>query len=76
MAAARRNGRYIDRATAVQLVTERFFPVTRRAIERWEIPGKLIGRKFHMSESAVMAYAQKLLDSAPAAPAPRPRHER
>ena len=26
MAAARRNGRYIDRATAVQLVTERVFP--------------------------------------------------
>ena len=76
MAAARSRDRHLDRKTAAQLVSEDYFPLSKRGIERWPLPGKLINGRVHVRESDVRAHARTLLDHAPAVAAPKLRRER
>ncbi len=62
-----KSDRWIDRRRAVEIVSERYFPITRRAVERWPIPGRILNRRFLMRERDVVAHVEKLLHNAPAA---------
>ncbi len=51
MAAAKPRDRRLDRKAAAALVTEEYFPATKRAIERWPIPGVLMNGRVYLRES-------------------------
>ena len=59
--------RWIDRRRAVEIVSDRYFPVTKRAVERWPISGRILNRRFLMRERDVIAHVEGLLRNAPAA---------
>ena len=44
-----------------------YFPASKRVIERWPIPGKMLNGKFMLREKDVLAYAERQLNSAPRA---------
>ena len=60
-------GRWLDRRSAARLVSDLYFPVTKRAIERWPLDGKLLNGRFMIREADLHAYCAAKLRSAPAA---------
>ena len=44
-------GRWLDRRTAAELVSEFYFPVTKRAIERWPLRGRMLNGKILLREA-------------------------
>ncbi len=68
MAENRKNcaDRWLDRRRAAEFVSTSFFPVTKRAIERWPLRGRMVNGKVLLREADVVAYAKSILNSAPA----------
>ena len=62
---------YLDLKTAAALVSSEYFGTTKRALERWPLRGIMLHGRIHLRESVVRAYAQSLLDAAPATGAPQ-----
>jgi hypothetical protein len=59
-------GRWLDRRSAAAFVSLNYFPVTKRAIERWPLRGRLLNGRVLLREQDVVAYAEECLNSAPA----------
>ena len=66
-----RKGRLLDRRVAAALVTAEFYTCTKRATERWQIPGRLINGRVHMYEEDIRHLALETIARSPAtSPAP------
>ena len=56
----------VDRRRGAELVTQRFFPVSARSLERWGVPVRHVNGKAVMDTAELFAAAQAKLDAAPA----------
>ena len=55
----------VDRKTAADLVSRRFFPSTPRSVETWPLEWWLLNGKAHCATAELFAVAQAKLDAAP-----------
>ncbi|WP_323034138.1 hypothetical protein [Pararhodobacter sp.] len=57
--------RFVDRKTGAQIITENFFPVAARSLERWTVPVRHLNGKAVMATSDLLEEAQRRFDAAP-----------
>jgi hypothetical protein len=55
----------VDRQTGARLVTERFFPIGPRALERWPLQYRIVNRRALVETAELFAVAERMLKSAP-----------
>ena len=55
----------VDRRTAAELVTKRYFRVSPRSLEAWPIAWRRVNGKAHCDVPELFAVAQAKLDAAP-----------
>lgn len=55
----------VDRRTAAELVTQRFFPVSPRTVEAWPLTVRRVNGKATVETAELFAFAQAKLDAAP-----------
>jgi hypothetical protein len=65
---------FVDYKTGEQVVSERYFPVTARALEKWPLPVKIINRRRHVPTDALIAHAEAKIAAAPSVMATSPLH--
>lgn len=56
----------VPRPRAAELVTERFFKVSPRSLERAPLQWRLLNGRAHVETAELFAWAQEVLDAAPA----------
>jgi hypothetical protein len=56
----------VPRDQSAQLVSQHFFAVSHRTMERWPISWRLLNGKAHCETAELFAEAQRVLDEAPA----------
>ena len=67
---------YQSLAEAAELVTERFFSITEKAIVSWPLPSVIIGPRRHFKKDDVIAYAGELVAKAERERIARPKSKR
>jgi hypothetical protein len=65
---------FADYKTGAQIVSERCFPITARALEKWPLPVKIINRRRHVPTEALIAHAEAKIAAAPSVMANTPLH--
>lgn len=58
--------RRLDRRLAAQVLSEHFFPISPRTLERWPLKWKRINGRALVETSELLAEAQRRVDEAPA----------
>jgi hypothetical protein len=55
----------VDRRTAANLVTQRYFPISYRTVEAWPLTVRRVNGKATVETAELFAFAQSKLDAAP-----------
>ena len=55
----------VDRRTGARLVSERYFPVGPRALERWPLQYRIVNRRALVETAELFAVAERMLTAAP-----------
>jgi hypothetical protein len=64
----------IDLKDAARLVSERFFRISPRTLERWPLPVKIVNHRRHYWTADVIARAEAMIKEAPAVATGSPLH--
>jgi hypothetical protein len=70
------NRQYLSLAEAAEVVTERFFSITEKAIAAWPLPSVIIGPRRHVRKADVLAHAAELVEKAEAERIAQPKSNR
>jgi hypothetical protein len=58
--------RRVDRRRGAELVTQFFFPISPRTLERWPLTGRVVNGRLVFSTADLFAIARQRIDAAPA----------
>jgi hypothetical protein len=56
---------YVDKRAAAAIVTQRFFPVSHRSLERWPLRFRVVNRRAVVATAELLAVAKARFDAAP-----------
>jgi hypothetical protein len=57
--------RFVDLKTGARIITERFFRVSPRTVEKWPVAFRIINHRRHVETADLIARAEALILSAP-----------
>jgi hypothetical protein len=58
--------RFVSRKRGAELVTQFYFPVSHRTMERWPVVGRVVNGRLVFPTPDLLAHAQSMMDAAPA----------
>jgi hypothetical protein len=64
----------VDLKDAAALVTQRYFRISNRTVERWPLQVKIVNHRRHYRTADVIAYAEAMIKEAPAVATGSPLH--